>query len=328
MANGNFYDEQHDYFSSPLLGGGTDPNFVELKSAPTTLGFPRTPDMTSPEQKIDAYQRASAEKQGGVYDPNTRTVTAPDLRGQKAPQGGMTASNVFIPSDPKLRINAGGGAGAAAPVRLEGNVAAHRLTGQVEDRITGVQSSKDSWDSEYQGRGAANDWISGGSSFKSREDDAIGIAAEALGQKPLERGFAGDFPQSLGGKQAQQELARRAMESPKSEQERFGVATNFMMHEGMSDEDILRESEGSIIAPATPRVSMGTNWTPPSSEGLANISAFEQENGVVPGGIPYQKNATDNIVQDLMPNLKSNVPVGQQGTLAPKDVKVKPKGKR
>lgn len=260
----------------------------------------------TPAQRVDLAIDAGARKQGGSYDPNTRTVTMPDKSGQRKPQGGKVAggSNVFIPSDPSMRINAGGGEGASAPVRVEGPLAVHRLTGNVEDRVTGVRDTKESWDDQYQGRGAPNDWISGGRSFKDREDTAVGMAAESLGQTPIKRNVINQYPQGLGAKLPQQALARRIMTTPISEQERIGVTTNPFMYEGMSDDEILDMANGSVLHPASDTVSMGTNWKSPDAKGLADISSFEAKHGTVPGGIPSTEPETGNLADILMPGMK------------------------
>lgn len=332
MANGNFYDEQHDYFSSPLLGGGSDPNFVELKSTvagPNTLGFPRTPDMTTPEQKIDAYQQASAAKQGGMYDPNTRTMTFPDKAGQRAPQGGAMAggSNVFIPSDPKMRINAGGGGGASAPDYINSPVTRGALTGQVEDLITGDRMPKADWESSLGDISR----FQGGHKQQSREREnmAIDMAASSLGQTPLARGATGAFPQTLGHMQDQQVLARAIMQTPASEEERFAVAPTGWATQSMTTKQILDDANnGSVLHPASDVVSMGTNWQRPDDQGMSDIMNFQSKYGDLPEGLPYSNvPATDNLAAKLTPNLLNKAPETQVN-LAPKDVKVKPKGKR
>ena len=279
----------------------------------------------TPDQRADLHMDAVARKQGGSYDPNTRTATMPDKSGQRKPQGGKVAggSNVFIPSDPSMRINAGGGEGASAPVRVEGPLAVHRLTGNVEDRVTGVRDTKESWDDQYQGRGAPNDWISGGKPFKEREDLAIEQSAEALGQKPLKRGGANN---SIPGPHPQKELARRIMSSPISEQERVGVATNEFMYETDTEDEILRKSEGSILHPATDTVSLGTNWRSPDAQGMADISSFEAEHGSVPLGIPSTTPDTRNVADLLSPGVrKTKVYDTVPGeNVAPREAKSRP----
>lgn len=259
----------------------------------------------TPEQRADLHMDAVARKQGGSYDPNTRTVTMPDKSGQRKPQAGEVAggSNVFIPSDPSMRINAGGGGGAAAPTPLEGPVAWHKLTGQVEDRVTGQRMSNESFQ-ERSGNGGDNNWISGGRDFRDREDAAVGMAAEALGQTPIKRNVINQYPQWLGAKLPQQALARRIMTTPISEQERIGVTTNPFMYEGMSDDEILDMANGSVLHPASDTVSMGTNWKSPDAKGLADISSFEAKHGTVPGGIPSTEPETGNLADILMPGMK------------------------
>lgn len=259
----------------------------------------------TPDQRADLHMDAVARKQGGSYDPNTRTATMPDKSGQRKPQAGEVAggSNVFIPSDPSMRINAGGGGGAAAPTPLEGPVAVHKMTGNVEDRMTGARMSEKAFQ-DKMAPGGENNWISGGGAFKDREDAAVSMAAESLGEAPIKRGTIGQYPQSLGAKLPQQALAREIMIKPISEQERIGVDTNPFMNDNMSDEEILDMANGSVLHPASDMVSMGTNWRSPDAKGLADISSFEAKHGTVPGGIPSTEPETGNLADVLMPGLK------------------------
>ena len=284
----------------------------------------------TPEQRVDLAIDAGARKQGGSYDPNTRTVTMPDKSGQRKPQGGAVAggSNVVIPSDPSMRVNAGGGEGMAGPVRLEGNITIPRYTGQVEDRVTGARTTEESWNEQHTGIGKDNHWPTGGKDFKRREDAAVGVAAEALGETPIERQrYGGDYEAS-----PQKGLARRIMTSPDREFERVGANTNPFMSEDMSDEQLLEmATNGSVLHPASDVVSMGTNWTKPTAEQLAGVSKFEQTHGTLPEGIPFDrdKQGGSHLVQRVMPELNhpANPNKGGGGKLTPGVKKIKPRKK-
>jgi hypothetical protein len=75
--------------------------------------------------------------------------------------------------------------------------------------------------------------------------------------------------------------------------------------EGMSDAEVLQQAEGSVLAPATEKVSMGTNFRKPDLAGINNISGFESRNGTLPKGIPYDtRDENTRLVEDLMPGEK------------------------
>lgn len=62
----------------------------------------------TPAQRVDLAIDAGARKQGGSYDPNTRTVTMPDKSGQRKPQGGKVADGVTMSHvDPTVTVEGG-----------------------------------------------------------------------------------------------------------------------------------------------------------------------------------------------------------------------------
>jgi hypothetical protein len=178
--------------------------------------------MPSSEQRADLHTDAVARKQGGSYDPASRTVTMPGRAAMVTPQAGKLAggSKVFIPDDPSMRIDAGGGEGRQGFPPLTGPMTVGKLTGNVRDRVTGEEMSSQDWDDRYQGTGKPNDWISGGKAFKEREDAAMGIAAGALGEPVQKRNAIGVY--TAPGSSKQTNFARRIMTRPNVEQERIG----------------------------------------------------------------------------------------------------------
>lgn len=288
-----------------------------------TLGFP-TPqnvDTSTPERRQESIEAAGANRQGASFDPATRTVTHPDKSGMRKPQGGSFAkgSNVFIPSDPKMRVNAGGGEGAAATEYHTTPFVAGAKTGNVQDRIEtnrGVEPKAD-WERDLGDISR----MQGGHKMPSREREnrAMDIASTALGKKPLTRGDTGAYPMSSGAMQDQQVLARNIMQRPIAEEERFAIAPGPFMSESMSDEDLVSMSNGSVLAPRTDRASLGTNLQPLDDKGMNELASFESQYGAVGEPLPYGKDANVNVADQLMPGLRKNtgVPGGTSSGMAP-----------